>query len=154
MKINITKKEYRLLLNVFYIADWIMTSHKTEKDPRVEPYQKLEQKFLAFAKDFGYKDLVEYDKKAETYYPTAKYEQMDTGHQFIDEFEEDVFWETLCSRLAIRDLLMEKGADALSEMPFAERFIEEERIADKYNEEFVENGIKHLVISKEPTSDP
>jgi hypothetical protein len=153
MKINITKKEYRLLLDVFSIADWVMTSHKTGKDPKVEPYQKLEQKFLAFAKDFGYEDLVEYNKKTETYYPTVNYEQMKTDRPFIDEFEEDVFWETLCSRLAIRDMLMEKGADAISKMPFSERFIEEETIADKYVQEFVENGIKHLVLSKEPTSD-
>lgn len=153
VKINITKKEYRLLLDVFSIADWVMTSHKTEKDPRVEPYQKLEQKFLALAKDFGFKDLVEYDKKAEKYYPTARYEQMKTDRQFIDEFEEDVFWETLATRLAIRDLLMEKGADALSKMDFSDRFIEEETIADKYDQEFVENGVNNLVLSKEPTSD-
>jgi hypothetical protein len=153
MKINITKKEYRLLLNVFYVAEWVMTSHKIEKDPRVDPYQKLEQKFLAFAKDFGYEDLVEYDKKSDTYYPTATYDQMDKGHQFIDEFEEEVFWETLCTRLAQRDMLLEKGADAISEMTPYDRYAEQEKIAGKYDQEFVENGVKHLVISKEPTSD-
>jgi len=50
MKINITKSEYRLLLDVLSISDWVMNSHKIGKNPKSEPYKELEQKFMSFAK--------------------------------------------------------------------------------------------------------
>ena len=58
MKINITKKEYRLLLDVFSIATWVMNSHKYESDPKSVPYENLEQKFMAFAKEFGFESAM------------------------------------------------------------------------------------------------
>ena len=81
------KKEYRLLLDVFSIATWVMNSHKYEPDPKSAPYENLEQKFMAFAKDFGFKNLVEYDPKRETYSPTSEYEELESDMQFIEEFE-------------------------------------------------------------------
>lgn len=36
MKINITNKEYRLLLDVMAIADFVILAHRTGKDPRTE----------------------------------------------------------------------------------------------------------------------
>ena len=83
MKINITKKEYRLLLDVFSIATWVMNSHKYESDPKSVPYENLEQKFMAFAKEFGFKNLIEYDKKMEKYYPTPEYEDSESDMKFI-----------------------------------------------------------------------
>jgi hypothetical protein len=74
MKINISKKEYRLLLDILSIADWVMNSYKVNDDPKIAPYKELKQKLLAFAKDFGFDNLVMYDKKMGKYYPTAEYE--------------------------------------------------------------------------------
>ncbi len=63
MKINITKKDYRLLLDILSIATWVMNSHKIEPDPKSIPYEELEQKFLSYAKQFGYGHLVMYNQK-------------------------------------------------------------------------------------------
>tara|TARA_B100000614_G_C14527747_1_gene485210 strand:- start:525 stop:974 length:450 start_codon:yes stop_codon:yes gene_type:complete len=148
MKINITKKEYRLLLDVFSIATWVMNSHKYEPDPKSEPYETLEQKFLAFAKEFGFKNLVEYDKKMGKYYHTAEYEESESDMQFIDEFEDDSFWEKLGSNLAKRDLINEIGLDEFKKMESLERFRKIDEIAEKYYDEFDKNGIKNIVVSK------
>ncbi len=148
MKINITKKEYRLLLDVFSIATWVMNSHKYEPDPESIPYENLEQKFMAFAKDFGFKNLVEYDQKLETYYSTSEYEEAESDMQFIDEFEEDSYWEKLSSNLAKRDLINEIGLQQFENMEPFDRFQEVAKIAAKYHEEFEKNGIKNLMISK------
>ena len=64
MKINITKKEYRLLLDILSIADWVMNAYQTEDDPRTKPYEDLEQKFLSYAKDFGFENLIVYDQSS------------------------------------------------------------------------------------------
>ena len=54
MKIEITKKEYRALLDVFHIADWVLHSYKTEEGPETEEYRNLEQKFFSFAAGNGF----------------------------------------------------------------------------------------------------
>ncbi|MFP3983896.1 MAG: hypothetical protein ACLFV2_09435 [Desulfurivibrionaceae bacterium] len=150
MKIHLTKKEYRLLLDILSISDWVMTSRKKGgENPKAKPYEDLEQKLLAYAKDFGFKNLVSYHKASGRYLPTVEYEEMGTDHAFIDEFEEEVFWDELAYRLAQRDLLEEKGVVEAKEMDPLERLTEEEEKAAQYDEEFVENGIKKLQIVKE-----
>ena len=109
MKVHFTKKEYRLLLDIFSIAEWVMNSHKVGDNPKSEPYKKLEQKVFSYAKDFGFENLVMYDKVLNQYFPTRKYEDLETDRPFIEEFEEEVFWDELCNRLAQRDLLQKKG---------------------------------------------
>jgi len=148
MKLTLSKKDYRLLLDMMAISDWVMNSHRVEDDPRTEPYEKLEQKLFAYAKDFGCENLVTYDKETEKYYPTAEYDEHIFDTQFIEEFENISFWEKLCSGLAQRDLMVEKGVEELKKMETLERMTEEDIRAEKYETEFSENGLKHLIISK------
>lgn len=125
-----------------------MNSHKTGNNPKFEPYEELEQKILSYAKDAGFENLVTYSKEYNKYFPTREYEDEETDRSFIDEFEEEVFWEELCGRLAQRDLLQEKGIQKIKAMDPIEVLTEEDKIAEKYDKEFTENGIKNLIISK------
>ncbi len=150
MKIHLTKKEYRLLLDILFISNWVMTARKIGgENPKAKPYEDLEQKLLAYAGDFGFKKLVSYHKDSGRYFPTIEYEEMGTDHAFIDEFEQEVFWDELAHRLAQRDFLEEKGVVKAKEMDPLERLTEEEEKAADYDEEFIENGIKNLRIIKE-----
>lgn len=148
MKINITKNEYRLLLDVFSIATWVMNSYKYEPDPKSVPYENLEQKFMAFAKDFGFKNLIEYDKKMEKYFHTPEYEDSESDMQFIDEFEDDSFWEKLGFNLAKRDLINEIGFDEFKKMESFDRLKKIDELTEKYHDEFEKNGIRNLMVSK------
>ena len=115
MKINISKKEFRLLLDVFSITHWIMNSFKTEDDPKTEPYKKLEQKFYSYAKDFGYDDLIEYAQRFKQYFPTKKYEDIGTDMQFVDEYTKEAGVRQLervlakLLRKSIQELLADKN---------------------------------------------
>jgi hypothetical protein len=149
MKIHFTKKEYRLLLDIVHIAEWVMNSYTVGDNTRSQPYDSIEQKILSHAKDFGFENLVLYDQKSQKFFPTREYEESEDARLFIEEFEEEVFWEELCNRLAQRDLLKEKGLDKVKEMDVIERMSAEDEIAEKYNKEFVENGIRNLIISTE-----
>ena len=149
MKINFTKKEYRLLIDMIHIAEWVMNSHSTGENPKSEPYEKIGQKILSYAKDFGFENLVVHDKKFDKYYPTHEYEELGTDRSFIEEFEEEVFWEELCGRLAQRDLFNEIGSQRLDKMAIVEKLTAEDEIAEKYNDEFIENGLKNLILSKD-----
>jgi hypothetical protein len=147
MKIHFTKKEYRLLLDIVHIAEWVMNSYTVGDNPRSQPYDDIEQKILSYAKDFGFENLVMYDQKSQKFFPTREHEESEDARQFIEEFEAEVFWEELCNRLAQRDLLKEKGLQKVKKMNAIERISAEDEIAEKYNKEFVENGIRNLIIS-------
>ena len=52
-----------------------------------------------------------------SYFATAKYEQSE-HMKSIEEIEDDVFWEALSHRLAVRDLVKQVGEEECAEMEF------------------------------------
>jgi hypothetical protein len=148
MEIQLTKEEYRLLLDMLHISDWVMNSHKVEEDPKTQPYKRVEQKIMSYAKEFGFENLVEYDNKYDEYNPTSEFEDLESSMAFIEDYEDDVFWDELCHRLAQRDLIREKGLKKIQAMEPMARMLEEDKIAEKYDSEFVANGIENFIIAK------
>ena len=57
MNIELSDKEFRRLLDLIYIGDWILNS--TRGDDRFEDYDLLQEKFFAMAGKNGMKTLVE-----------------------------------------------------------------------------------------------
>ncbi|MBL0059895.1 MAG: hypothetical protein IPP35_12590 [Elusimicrobia bacterium] len=92
-----------------YLADWVANAHKVP-DSITNPYS-LEQKIYKKAQAAGCGDLVVYGEKEKTFFPSRKLEEK--GHDVLDEYDEETFWEGLVSRLAIRDIEEERGPDAL-----------------------------------------
>ncbi|WP_136805580.1 hypothetical protein [Desulfosediminicola flagellatus] len=148
MKIHLTKKEYRNLLDILSISDWVMNAHRNEVEAKCKPYNELQQKILSYARDFGCDDVVESDKNSNTYYLTHMDDDEAISNEFIKEYEEEFFWDELTSRLSQRDLIEEKGYDAVVEMKPIERMTKTEEFSDKYHDEFENNGIKNLIIKK------
>ena len=146
MKINITKREYLLLLDLLYLSNWVMNACHVGERPDTVEYRELHQKFLSYAKEFGQQDLVEYDKRYGKSYYTKLYEDESKSHNFIDEYENEVFWDELVDRLVKRDVLREHGEEALRKMDFREILQASESHEIRYNEEFENHGIQRLVI--------
>lgn len=113
MKIDITKKEYEILLDILYIVDWVLHSHRIGISAETEEYRSLIQKLYSYAKDIGYEDFIEYSRTMEEYVPTVEYEETNDSMEFIEEFENDSSWEGLVERLALRDLIQQEGKDNL-----------------------------------------
>ena len=150
MKIEFTRKEYECLLDVLYIADWVMNAHKAKDDRRTEAYKKLEQKIFSYAKDMGFENLIEYASDYEKYYPTRELEKAGSAREFIEEFENDTFWGELTSRLADRDSARKVGGfEKFSKLSLEERVKIILPIEEKYTSEFEKRGLEGLsIISK------
>lgn len=146
MKIDFTNDEYRLLLDLLSIADWVMNSHKSEPDERVAPYEELQQKVFSHAAEGGFDHLISYDESLGGYFPTIEFENNSDDQIFIEEYDEDSFWEILAGRLAQRDLVDELGSEAFLETDPADRLTMEDKHAEKYLDEFEANGIMNLRI--------
>ncbi len=151
MKIDLTREEYRDLLDMLYIAEWVLTAHKIEEDPRVKRYSELEQKFLALAKKMGYENLVEYVPVSKQYYPTRDFEETSSAHPFIDEYNDINFWDELAIRLSVRDLAKKVGGyDKLADLSREERFLVLDELEEFYGEEFSSSGLDNLQLRKNP----
>ena len=148
MKIDLTRKEYRDLLDILYIANWVFTAHREEVDPRTKQYSRVEQKFLSLSKAMKYENLIEYYPEDKEYFPTREFEETSSAHAFIDKFENDTFWNELTIRLSERDLVRQVGGfDKIDALPVEERIIRLGRLMEFYGDELARNGLDNLQVS-------
>jgi hypothetical protein len=153
MKINITKKEYKTLLEILEITDWILHAHEIENLEDTKPYREFEQKIFALAKDFGYDRLIKYEEQLQEYFPTGEFEDTSPGMDFIEKFENESFWAELIDRLVQRDLIRELGEKKILSLEPQELMEKEAPYREKYEEEFEAHGIDRLeIVSRRPLS--
>lgn len=150
MKLDITKEEYRDLLDLLYMGNWVLHAHKTEEDPRTKPYDAVIQKIYSSAGTAEFDTLIEYDPRDGRYYPAPEFEDTTKAVGFIDEFADDSFWDELVFRLAERDAARRAGGyEKLRLLSPDERTELLVPVEEHYSDEFYQNGLDHLVIAKE-----
>jgi hypothetical protein len=147
MKIDISPDEYRDLLDLLHMAEWIMHGHETEPDPGSEKYEKLFQKLFALAGSMGLERLVSHDPKTKKYYLSKAFDDTTEAWEFIDDFTDDTFWDELIHRLTDRDLSRKVGGyEQLDKLSMEERFKLEGPIIERYSHEFDEIGLDRLEL--------
>jgi hypothetical protein len=147
MKIEISKEEYRALLDVLHIAEWVIQAHKSEKDPRAEPFDRIIQKFYALAGTMGLERLIRYEPGAKQYVLTKQFDDATKSWELIDEFIDDIFWDELAHRLAERDAARTIGGyEQLDRLGRQERTSLEGPVLDRYQRELDDNGLERLEI--------
>ena len=144
MKINFTKNEYRQLVTMIEIADWVMNAHDSEEREDTKEYRILRNKILAFADEMGMKGC--YEKEGDTYYETLEYEENSEQSLFIEAFEEDSFWEQLISKLVSRDYNLHYGEEENTDLETRTKRIIE--IRNRYEQEIDQFGLINFVIKK------
>ena len=99
MQIELTKKEFRRLLDMVYIGNWIL--NYTRGDDRIADYDELESKLFGLCRSEGMKSLVEKWEGEDV--PSRAFS--DGGiHEAIMDYEDTVFYEILAEELARRDM--------------------------------------------------
>ena len=134
------------------IAEWVLNAHKTASSDEIKKYSDLYQKILSYAKDMGFENLIIYDKNLDGYFATSEYEESE-HMRYIEEFEDDVFWDALPHRLAVRDLVKEVGEKKYEEMEFVKRATKLVELESIYYKELEENGIDNLRFENQSPSD-
>ena len=99
MKLELTQKQYRRLLDMAYIGNWILNS--TRGDDRFRDYDEVESLLFSKAPEVGMPTL------AETYagevIPSRAFAEGGI-HEAIMEYENNVFFDILAEDLARRDM--------------------------------------------------
>lgn len=145
MKINITKKEYRLLLEMLHLSDWMMHSHLEGPEQRHAQHEELRKKLLSYYKEMEAEDIIEYSKESNDYYETNEYEEY-LHEKFITPYDHQSFWDELIDRLAERDVIKEMGSEKFKSMDGMERITKLANAEEKYVNEFENHGLEHVKI--------
>ena len=99
MQLELSKKEFRRLLDMVYIGNWILNS--TRGDDRFADYDQVESKHFALCRENGMASLVERWNGEDV--PSRAFS--DGGiHEAIADYEDTVFYEILAEELARRDM--------------------------------------------------
>lgn len=99
MNIELSDKEFRRLLDMVYIGNWILNS--TRGDDRFEDYDFLQEKFFTISALRGMRSLSQFE--GGHFYPSQAYEEGGI-HEAIADYEDAVFYNILAEELARRDL--------------------------------------------------
>ena len=133
MNIELTTKEFRRLLDLVFIGNWVLNS--TRGDDRFEDYDNVESKLFALCKGTPMESLVEdYNGK-----PIPSQAFNDGGiHEAIVNYEDVIFYDVLAEELARRDLRLEDSDP--------EDFTELSARMEEYLSEFDKNGLSTINI--------
>jgi hypothetical protein len=148
MQIEFSKQEFRTLLDILEIADWVINAHHSHTPEGCKKYSEFEQKIFSHAEDFGYDDLIEYVEKHQEYFPTKKHDDNSNVMPIIKEFEEGSFWADITEGLAKRDMVRELGEKKLSAMKPEEIFVAMQEFEEKYADEFENHGLDRLEVKE------
>ena len=133
MNIDLSDKEFRRLLDMVYIGNWIL--NPTRGEDRFEDYDLLQEKLFALCPRQGMRSLVQ--SWHGHIFPSRAYE--DGGiHEAIADYEDAVFFSILAEELARRDLGLENSDP--------EDFTELQARMDEYLNEFERNGLDTINI--------
>jgi len=140
MNISLTKDQLRDLLALTYLGEWVANAY--EKERKRFLLAQTEQHLYKAGAENGCGDWVEHDAKHKLYRPTAAMEK--TLGPLIDIYDENAFWDFLAERLAERDLLRDRGHDAVHEMSDKEYNEALQPYLDKWWAELDDHGLDRL----------
>ena len=133
MNIELSDKEFRRLLDMVYIGNWILNS--TRGDDRFEDYDLMQEKLFSLCPANGMRSLEQTWRGH--IFPSKAYE--DGGiHEAIADYEDAVFYNILAEELARRDLGLEDSDP--------ENFDELTARMEDYLDEFEKNGLDTVSV--------
>ena len=136
MNLELTTKQFRRLLDMAYIGNWILNS--TRGDDRFKDYDEVESLLFAKAREEGMGVLAE-DWQGEVV-PSRAFAEGGI-HEAIMEYENNVFFDILAEDLARRDM-EDASIDQNNYEELSSRI-------DAYIAEFEEHGTDNILVDSD-----
>ena len=127
MELHLTGKQFRRLLDLVYIGNWVLNS--TRGEDRIRDYDQVESLVFSHCLDHGMAPLVEL------------YNGDGGIHEAIMAYEDVTFFEILAEELALRDLDAERATE--------ENYDEVMDRMEQYMGEFEAHGTDHISVDLE-----
>ena len=136
MELHLTEKQYRRLLDLVYIGNWVLNS--TRGDDRIRDYDQVESLIFSHCLDHGMAQLIElYNGEI---IPSRAFAEGGI-HEALMAYEDVTFFEILAEELALRDLDADRAT--------AENYDEVMERMEEYMGEFEAHGTDHINVDLE-----
>lgn len=136
MNIELTQKEFRHLLDLVYVGNWVLNSIRGYD--RFENYDLLQEKMFMLAAQNGLPGLVQ--GYMGHIFPSKAYEEGGI-HEAIADYEDAIFFDILAEELARRDMTEEHlSPDDINELTAR---------MDSYMNEFELHGVENISINED-----
>lgn len=136
MELHLTEKEYRHLLDLVYIGNWVLNS--TRGDDRIREYDVVESLVFSRCLDHGMAKLIElYNGEI---IPSRAFAEGGI-HEAIMAYEDATFFEILAEELALRDLDVDRAT--------AENYDDVAERMAQYMGEFEAHGTDNISVDIE-----
>ena len=136
MKIELTEQQFRYLLDLVYIGNWVMNS--TRENDRIKEYDQVESLVFSHCLSHRMSKLVELYRGE--LIPSRAF--ADGGiHEVIETYEDIMFYEILAEEMALRDM----NGEPLTQENYGALM---ERI-ETYLSEFDRNGTNNISVDLE-----
>ena len=133
MELQLTEKQFRRLLDLVYIGNWVLNSARGED--RIRDYDVVESQVFSHCLDHGMAALVElYNGEI---IPSRAFAE-GVIHEAIMAYEDVAFFEILAEELALRDLDAERATE--------ENYDEVMERMEQYMGEFEAHGTDHISV--------
>ena len=133
MELKLTQKQFRRLLDLVYIGNWVLNS--TRGDDRIRDYDQVESLVFSHCLGRGMEKLTElYQGEL---IPSRAFAEGGI-HEAIMAYEDTMFFEILAQELALRDM----DSDA----PTPENVDELRERMDVYLGEFEQHGTDNITV--------
>lgn len=130
MQIELSNKEFRRLLDLVYIGNWVLNS--TRGEDRFQDYDALESKIFSLCPALS-------EPWNGTVVPSHAYTEGGI-HEAIAYYEDNIFYEILAEELSRRDMDYPEITD--------ENYDEIIGRMDQYMTEFESCGVDHLILEE------
>lgn len=131
MQIELTSKEFRRLLDMVYIGNWVLNS--TRGEDRFQDYDDLESKLFSLSPALS-------ELWNGTVIPSRAFAEGGI-HEAIAYYEDNVFYEILAEELSRRDMDYPEITE--------ENYDEIVTRMDRYMSEFQLSGVQNLILDEE-----
>ncbi len=138
-----TKKQFKSLLKVVYLGNWMANAFRT--DDTHKDYESIEDYIFSQAPKFGMDKHVDHEATdGDRYFPTNTFEQGTDVHKLHEEYDEETFWDEMAERLGEKEFFEKYTIDEIKKMSQSEYFSKLIECVDKIEEELELHGLDNL----------
>ena len=123
MKINLSNKQYKSLMKIVFLGNYMVNGPRLH-DEAIEEFEDIKQYIFSFYKDFQLENWIEKSDKHNELFATSELE--DEVMAFINDYDDECFWDELINRLGRKDFINHYGENNILKMSIEERIEKEE----------------------------
>ncbi|GGC73431.1 hypothetical protein GCM10007216_00070 [Thalassobacillus devorans] len=143
LQLDLTPLQYQKLVEALFLSGWMINTTREELD---EEFEALRDHVFQYYKEAGMEGLIEENEEIDCKDLNVDYESRLLS-RYIENYDEQVFWEKLAEKLADCELVKTEGPVAV---PLNEgQILKKLSLEEEIEEDLKMNGLQHVKWERE-----